>query len=286
MRTRDFIVVITASILMVFSTASGAWIIDENFDSTAVGIKCPFFWDNGVKLEYRAASDEQSSSGSNSCKLGIDKGDNGWGGGISFVDKLYKGDEMWIRFRIFIPQSFDFNAYSDGKRLKFIRLTLSDDSGTTGRLDWYWNSVKSGSAQPFATILERDKCTTDCWQEFGESSGPNRGSWETYEMYVKWDYVAVNDGGQGRIRTWKNGVLIGDLTDRPTMWLGSNRISDFMIFSYWNGGSPQTQHLYLDDVVVTDVVPGARDSKGNPYIGVGSYAYVAPPRPPLLFSSK
>ena len=282
MQTQNYLVAIIGITLMLLSAASGAWIMDENFDNTAVGVKCPVFWDNLVKLEYRAASAEQSSSGSHSCKFGIDKADYGWGGGMTFVDKLHKGDEVWIRFRLFIPQGFDFNAYSDGKRLKFIRLTLDDASGKIGRLDWYWNSDGSGAAQPFATILERDKCTTDCWQEFGQGSGPNRGRWETYEMYVKWDHVAVNDGGQGRIRTWKNGVLIGDLTDRPTMWVGSTQIKNLFIFGYWNGGSPQTQHLYLDDLVITDVAPGAKDSNGNPYIGVGSYVYVAPPRPPLV----
>ena len=43
---------------------------------------------------------------------------------------------------------------------------------------------------------------------------------------------------------------------------------------------------YLDDLIVTNVVPGARDSSGNSYIGVGDYAYVAPPSPPILISQE
>ena len=288
MQIRNFLTAIVSSFLMLLSVESTAWIIDENFDGQKVGSGCPLFWADGVSIENRAISAEQGASGSNSCKLGINKGEFNWGGGINFPSNLHAGDEVWVRFRIYMPQEFDFNSYSAGNHLKFIRMTersdVVDGKSDLGRIDWLWSP--EGSALPYVEGLERDKCSTDCNQYFGAGNGPLRGSWETYEMYVKWDHVAVNDGGQGRIRAWKNGKLIGDLTDRPTMWIGATRITTFLLFSYWNGSAPKTQHLYLDDLIVTNIAPGARDSKGNPYIGVGSYAYVAPPRPPLLFSSK
>lgn len=283
MQTRNFMTAIVGSFLMFLSATSGAWVIDENFDSQAAGDGCPLFWADSVSVEQRAISTDQSASGSNSCKLGINEGEFNWGGGINLPSALHAGDEVWVRFRLYIPQGFDFNSYSAGNHLKFMRMTQRNDSGGTGRLDWYW--YPEGSASPYAAILEQDDCSTDCWQLFGSTdNGPNRGSWETYEMHVKFDHVAVIDGGQGRVRTWKNGKLIGDLTDRPTMWGDANRITNLFIFSYWNGGSPQTQHLYLEDLVVTNVVPGSKDSSGNPYISEGNFTYVAPPNPPLVMN--
>jgi hypothetical protein len=36
------------------------------------------------------------------------------------------------------------------------------------------------------------------------------------------------------------------------------------------GGSPQTQQMYLDDLVITSSTPNGIDSHGNKYIGVGN----------------
>jgi len=276
MQTRNFLAVIVGSALMLLSTTSSAWAIQENFDGQTTGADCAPFFDDGA--DTTVSTDRGVGGIGKSCKFATVTGRTTWGGGFGFGSKLVRYDEVWIRFRLFIPQGFDFNAYSNGNHLKFIRMTERNASGTVGRLDWYWD--REGTAQPHRLILERDTCGQNCWQFFGAGDGPIRGVWETYEMYVKFDKDAVDTGGQGIVRAWKNGKLIGELTNRPTMWGDSNRISNFLIFSHWNGGSPKTQHLYFDDLVATNIAPGTSDSKGNPYIGVGSYALVAPPNPP------
>lgn len=272
MLTRDLFVAITGCAFMLLSVTVEAWVVEENFEGQSPGNKCAPFWNS--KQDSRI-SYEKSSSGNKSCKFSVRKGGTGWGGGFVPPKNLIKGDEVWIRFRLFIPDGFDFNAYSDGNYLKFIRFTLANASGLTGRLDWYWG--RDGENPPFRHILERDNCVSynDCWQPFGVAGeGPTRNRWETYEVYVKFDHVSADDGGQGRVRAWKNGKLIADLTRRPTMWRDSVKgdsvlIESFMIFSYWNGGSPESQFMYFDDLVATDTAPGSTDSSGNPYIGVG-----------------
>ena len=51
----------------------------------------------------------------------------------------------------------------------------------------------------------------------------------------------------------------------------------FYLFSYWNGGAPQTQTMYVDDIIVTSQTPTTKDAQGNPYIGMGE---TIPPEQP------
>lgn len=308
MRTRNYFLAVVAGILMLLSTPFAAlgWVVEENFDGAdpvlSDGVRCPPFWRDNFADSTVTTENNISSGGSKSCKFSIPENGQGWGGGFVFPNNevsgqnevLGQGDEVWVRFRLYIPTGSDFNAYSSGNRLKFIRMTVRNAAGITARLDWYWQ--QEGSAQPYGVTLERDDCTTNCWQFFGTGDGPVQGVWETYEEYVKFDYTSVDDGGEGRVITWKNGKLLANMTNRPTMWLDVNNnlggdgveIINIMVFSYWNGGSPKAQFLYFDDLVATDTIPGSTCDDGGgevPCIGVGDYVYVAPPGPPMSVSS-
>lgn len=79
------------------------------------------------------------------------------------------------------------------------------------------------------------------------------------------------------VRFWKNGKLIGEFLDRVTLVADDSYSDRFHIFTYWNGGAPQTQHMYIDDVVLTSDTPSGRDDYGNAYIGVGVQIMPKPP---------
>jgi hypothetical protein len=277
MQIRNFSVAAVGWIFLLSSTVAGAWTVNDDYDNQSVGEGCGSFWGGGSSVNSKVTN-ENSSSGSKSCKMQIYEGGKGWGGGFSLPAHLNKGDEFWIRFRLFVPNGFNYNVSTTSSN-KFIRLAVKDASNATSFLDWKWEN--EGDSRAYAVHIQRDNCSTDCWQYFGSSSErPVRGTWETYEMYVKFDTVQVDSGGQGRVRAWKNGKLIGDLTARRTMNNPDDYVGAIHIFSYWNGGSPQTQHLYFDDLVATNVKPDARDSQGNAYIGVGNFVAVAAPLPP------
>jgi hypothetical protein len=87
---------------------------------------------------------------------------------------------------------------------------------------------------------------------------------------VKFDTVAVKNGGQAEIRFWKNGALMADLTDRITMKTTASYSDQTNLFTYWNGGAPATEAMYVDDLVLTTDTPSAKDAAGHPYVGVGS----------------
>lgn len=277
MQIRIFSTVAVGWIFFLLSTVAGAWTVNDDYNNQSDGERCGSFWNTGPNTYVTS---EQSSSGSKSCKMKIYAGDLGWGGGFVLPGKLKKGDELWMRFRLFVPNGFDPNV-SNGESNKFIRFTVKDVGGVGSFLDWKWMDEDMPSA--YAVKLQRDNCTSweECHQLLGSNSDrPIRGVWETYEIYVKFDNVQVDSGGQGRVRVWKNGKLIGNQTKRRTMNNPDDYVESALIFSYWNGGSPQTQHLYFDDLVATNVKPASRDSQGNAYIGEGSFVAIAPPQPP------
>jgi hypothetical protein len=254
--------------------------VNDNYDNQSVGERCGSFWLDGSDS---IVTSELSSSGSKSCKMNIRKGKFGWGGGVWLGEHgipLRKGDEMWVRFRVFMPAGFDYGVYSAGDTLKFIRLQIQGDL-PTHHFEWEW--MREGKSKPHGSLLEYRDCSSysDCWAFFGSrDDAPTRGVWDTWEMYVKVDDVPVDEGGHGKTLTWKNGKLIGKQTRISTINNSNDTIDAIRFFSYWNGGAPKTQHLYFDDLVWTNERPTATDSQGNPHIGVGNFVAVASPMPP------
>ena len=254
-----------------------AWTISQNFDSSAVGATCGG-WDAAGASKVSA---EKSYSAPNGCKMSINAGDTAfgtWGGIINHPAPLKRGDQLWFRVRMFMPIGFNYNSPGEGNHLKFFRFhTMSAASSNIGYDDIYINPP--GSNPPFLFIYEGEQV----WDSIGSLSGvlsnplsgPANmpivlGTWETYEYYVKFDTVPVSKGGMARVRFWKSGVLMADITDRITLATADAYSDRTHLFTYWNGGSPATQSLYIDDVVLTSDTPSAKDALGNPYIGVGT----------------
>ena len=168
-----FILASTAAALgcfmLITSTASSAWSFDDNYDSQSVGSNCGSFWVS--PYEDSTVSADMGSSGTKSCKFRAYQGNTGWGGGIDFPGTLRKGDEFWMRFRLFMPSNFDYGVYSSGDKLKFVGIDTQDSSGTPSI--WYWEWTReNGGEPPYGAIMSNDNCTSysDCWQFFGASA--------------------------------------------------------------------------------------------------------------------
>ncbi|MBK9615924.1 MAG: hypothetical protein IPO35_10545 [Uliginosibacterium sp.] len=100
-----------------------------------------------------------------------------------------------------------------------------------------------------------------------------RGAWETFEIQVDFDNVPKSQGGTGRVRAWrKKGnqmVLFLDLQDVRTLKTAASYAPFFYIFTYWNGGVPKTQSMYIDRVVIEKDMSKLveTDAAGNKIIG-------------------
>jgi len=277
------IIILITSLL---ASTANAWTINQSFDSQSNGEKCAG-WSSTRSVVSSAAAASQSKS----CKLRIAKGSRGfgeWGGIIKFPSTLKNGDEIWVRMRNYFPIGFDYNAST---RLKFLRIkTFRQDGSNGGYDDWYIN--RKGSVPPFQFIYEGSSRADLGWTKFGTSSDVIKlGVWETYEMYIKFGTKSVDNGGTGRVRVWKNGKLMKDITNRVTFRAATDYANSLYIYTYWNDtpdtprGSPQTQNSYVDDVIVTSTRPTNKDSHGNNYVGVGSYvptAIISAPLPPKI----
>jgi hypothetical protein len=259
-----------------------AWTISQNFDSSSVGSSCG--WDAGGGSTVTNA---QHYTGSNSCKLTITSGSTAygmWGGVLHHPTPVTRGGQIWFRVHTLMPAGFNYNSYGEGNHLKFFRFhTATTSAGNAGYDDIYINPT--GNPNPFQFIYEGEQV----WDLIGSATGTLAGNlmgtnkdaiqlgvWETYEYWVKFDTASVKSGGQAEVRFWKNGALMADLTDRITLGNSSLVVDQTNLFTYWNGGAPATQSMYVDDVVLTTDTPTGRDAAGHPFVGVGG-AQIVPP---------
>jgi hypothetical protein len=269
----------TAMVVMAavaLAPRADAWTISQNFDSSSVGAACGWDAAGGSKV-----SNIQKYSGANSCQLNVTAGQTAygmWGGVLQHPTALKQGSELWFRVRTFMPNGFNYNSNGEGNHLKFFRFhTATPSGGNAGYDDIYINP--KGMNPPFQFIYEGEQV----WDMLGTStgtltnvvSGGNQdaiqlGVWETYEYYVKFDTRSKNAGGQAEVRFWKNGALMGDFTDRITLSVSTDIVDQTNLFTYWNGGAPATESMYVDDLVLTSDTPSGRDAAGHPYIGVGA----------------
>lgn len=248
-----------------FDNSDDGWLIVQDYNNGVVGEKAPF--DAGGNSRY---SDQVSLEGGQSCQMGINAGATGygqWGGVISHPETLYEGDELWFRVYTYFPEGFDYFSYGEGGRLKFLRMHVENSQGDNrGYNDIYIDAKNAASA--FKFIYEGEQR----WVDLGEKSLlPKFNQWESYEFYVKFHHKSKDDGGEAVIRFWKNGKLIKEITNRKTLVDPTDSSGRTHIFTYWNGGSPKTQFMYIDNLVLSSKTPPDTDEFGNVFIGTGIY---------------
>jgi len=217
-------------------------------------------------------SSEQAYSGNTSGKMTVlttdsesQQGSGGWGrwgGVINTPEKLYKGDEIFMRWRMYYPDGFNNYTEGAGGRVKFIRIRSnhSDDSNA-GYIDLYWDNITSGST--FKFIKEK----VDRWMNVGDAETyPHLyNQWITYNVH----YILSDDAEEGRVRVWQNNDLLIDEA-ASTLKFYDDYISNPYLFTYWNGEVPQDQSCYVDDFKVTSdrLQTGIHNDSGLNWIGL------------------
>lgn len=313
MNVRSSYKILLTAFALIYSTASLGVDINMDFEGGAAGAKAESGTCNpgGDPVTIYASSesyytDEQSYGPGQAAELNIRSGEDGYGnfGGIITLDscggrQLVKGDEIWISIRTKFPLGFNYTA---NPRLKFLRIRTKKFDGCVtdcneGYIDWYIN--RPGSIQgwyndsgkwveypdiPYGIIKEAVSAPLQNWKYFGtKSTSIALDQWITYEWYVKLDSKSVANGGEAVIRAWKDGELLTEITDRRTLDTDNSIATDFLFFTYWNGLSPKSQKMYIDDlkIVASPDVPSETDANSNPVIGMGNSTV---PNPPVIDS--
>ena len=278
-RTLNIVNFFAFALGVLFSTQAYSWTKTFDFNEGNIGDKV-----SGMEAQGNTIYDsERVLEGTQAAKLTSTQGKTGygsWGGVIPHDENLYKGDEIWFRVNTYFPSGFDYHATGEGLRLKFLRFhTLSAEGNNYGYNDIYID--REGSGRAFLYIYEGEAV----WKEVADDSYlPKFDVWETYEFYVKFDSKSKDDGGDAVIRFWKDGVLLKEITDRKTLKDDAAYSPRTLLFTYWNGGAPQTQSMWVDDIVLTTEQPASLDSEGNPYIGKSSIDSESSPVAPPNFS--
>lgn len=269
---------ILAIFSLVIAHSVSAWTVDLDFEKGKPGSRVADIGSGSLTVY----SNDVAYGGRQSAKLTATKGKPGfgsWGGIISHPSPLKKGDELWYRVRTFFPTGFILNP-NDTSRLKFLRVRTKGSTGKhEGYNDLYIDLPKSRSALAF--IFEGEQR----WSSIGERSRdlPAFDQWTTYEFYIKFDDVALSNGGDAVVRVWRNGELVKEITDRKTLKTAASVADMAYLFTWFgNTGAPQTQSMWIDDLTLTSDRPSAKDKHGNPFIGMGIPAVASPPTPPLL----
>lgn len=185
---------------------------------------------------------EEVFEGTQSAKVTVHAGQHSLGGRVYFVEPLRKGDEVWVRLGVRWNAGFSFSARP---MLKFLRMKPRLPDST----DSYDNDLllnnPNGVNVPFVFSLSWGPGNV----YFGEPGldDPVRAVWESYEWYEKLDDAA---GGTSRTKVWRNGVLILNTT-KPILKTTNHQIEMLEVLGYWNGGSPQTQSLWIDELETT-----------------------------------
>lgn len=249
-------------LLTALSAPAMAWTISADFDSGQLGTKADAGGDGfhgaGGNSIY---TDEQVISGQ-AARLTIEEGSTGygaWGGEFIFPEKLVSGDTIWYQVYTYFPIGFDHYSYSEGGRLKFLRIHTSSASGQNhGYIDLYID--RKDDPNPFKWLYEGEAM----WRNVGKPEDLIvLGTWESYQMRVTLDDVPLDAGGLAQVHIWKNGQLLQHITNRKTLKTDSDYSNRALLFTYWNGGSPKTQSMYVDNITLTTERPSGLDAQGN-----------------------
>jgi hypothetical protein len=262
--------ILTALFLLGAGQAS-AWTVKADFDSGTTGSQAQgtsgFGWAGTATL----FSTDKAASGSKSAKMTWPKGNEGWGvahGEFTYPSVVTNGGEVWARGNFYFATPWSWACSPVVKVLRGVHVSTSSGSNI-GYL-----SVFADSDGNILLSNEPGDAQISTGVKF------DLNAWQTIEMYVK---LSTSDP---IFRIWKNGSLIYESRSQTTLGSSTNRADLAYIMTNWNGGAPQSQVQYIDDLIITTDKPVQVDSKGNPMIGSSNVVSTPPavtaPAPNLI----
>ena len=243
--------ILTAVFLLGAGQAS-AWTVKADFDSGTTGSKAQ--GTSGFDYAGTATlfSTDKATSGSKSAKMTWTEGDAGWGvahGEFTYPSVVTNGGEVWAKGNFYFATPWSWTSSSVTEIFRGVHVTTSSGNNVGS------HSIladSSGNIIMFNGLADAQIST-------GVKFDLN--AWQTIEMYVK---LSTSDP---IFRIWKNGSLIYESRSQTTLGSSTNRADFAYIMTNWNGGAPQSQVQYIDDLIITTDKPAQVDSEGNPMIG-------------------
>ncbi|MDW6002668.1 heparin lyase I family protein [Vibrio mangrovi] len=285
MKTKIYIF-IKAFTLLVLSFQVLAWTDTRNFNfgndgDTAYDANAGFNDLAGASKIVKRGNGTPTLEGFSAAEINIRQGETGygsWGGSMFFPEYIHRGEELWLQFYVYIPEDYVINTatgYLSLLRLRNIIASPDKTKKATGFLDIMFQNQDS-TRGTFAVLKQGESSV----KRIGNSASQPipRDQWVKLELYVHADSVPQSKGGQGIVRLWMDDELVGEVSDIVTLGMANLNTKEqyedgyftrVMFFSYWFGGAPKTQKLYMDHVFMTNDanVPEYRDAQGHLFLG-------------------
>jgi len=261
--------------ITVFANDALAWTITADFESGTVGTRAVgqnAFHGAGGRTTF---SNQQKHSGSQSARMDWQQGDFGFSndrGDFNFPVPVDVGQEIWGRMYVYFKSPWSWNAATNancGCRLKTLRFHKKQPDGSNGGYADILMNLPSGTVlggvefSSAGNLFTKVKLLPDTWYAL--------------ELYTKLHPT------NGIIRIWVDGNLVVEKLNFNTASPTGAEVMNFAyVMGYWNGGAPQNQTQYIDDIIITTDRPADQDAQRNPMIGLGPAvpADTAPPRAP------
>lgn len=264
---KAFVNIITICFLSIFIVTYSygkEWEVNARFEPFEVGDKAlgsGGFWGGAGRSEVV----ESPKLDGKAAKISVKKNETGfgkWGGDWRFPEKLGKGDRVWFSVHTYFPADFDHYSYGEGGRLKFLRISTKSPSGKgEGHNDLYINT--KGDYSPYRFIYEGEQR----WVNVGKREDLiEKDTWENFQMSITFDSISKDEGGMAEVLIWKNGKRLAHITNRKTLAHDDTVATRALLFTYWNGGAPKAQSMYIDQVTVTTKIPSWEDQEGYPLV--------------------
>jgi hypothetical protein len=237
----------------------------------------------------------------NSLALSIRQGSDGFGGGTGTNDGLFgfelfppssqgqyyatSGQTFHTGFWMYIPSTFNNGTNLQESILKFVRNCFP--SVVTGKSDVHMSPTGYGLMNEFDPHNNVNNNYPS--MRPGTNSNYPKGEWFWFERAT---YLST-DGDASIIRIWVNDELLleqngrtirwqttdgayhaqtGTTVGAPSMPAGATGLEFVYLFSYWNGNSPQSQTVYVDDITTAvDETGMTKDTFGHPMIGMAAF---------------
>ena len=229
---------------------------------------------------------------------------------LDFPTQLGSGKEVWVRWYEYFPAGFKFANGTNGDGgsggIKWMRFQGGGSGGGTrltfqplatpncakpcsGGLNTFTPSKVTGENVGWLLFEGRHN---PVHAEFSNAKSYQTGQWLAVQVYLRLSKGDTPNGdGNGLIRVWVNEDLVGEFQRNTLPPAGHTHDGQLMKSvwwgNYWNGGFPNDQRWYMDEVIVTTDRPNTTDTSGNPFIhpgtrvaDFGTTSQTAPPDPP------
>jgi hypothetical protein len=207
-----------------------------------------------------------------SANMRISEGETGfgsWGGILSFPEPLRSGDELWVQFYMYVPNAFVVDTPRNGS-LKFVRIRTVTADGSNGGFNDF-QIVDDDTISDAVYRYIKEGYGGPGWLEIGPASERSRlfprERWFKVELAFSFGTTSLSEGGRSYVRFWLNDELVWNGVRAQTLSNPADIADALYLFTYWNGSSPKSQELFVDELIMTSETPKNRDAFGFPYIG-------------------